>query len=556
MTHSFVKASYTPHKIARMAGNPLIEALPPELSDDELAQALWLSPDFDPEQRTWENHFRLQQIKGLSNFMVPLTRHMELARMLDVMMREGYVARPPKSKAFVEKLCSAYEMQKAGQTYSQTHGHIASSDSAALIGPSGLGKTTTVRRHLARYPQVIHHEELNITQITYLHVDISSDGASVKALAIGILTAIDKLLPDHDYHRLYLQTPSRSSTESLIYTVSRLLTIHHVGLLIADEVQNLCNSKKGAQTVMTELVTMCNVLSVPILFIGTNKAVQVLTADFRQARRSTGVGIQPWSKLPRYDYDVEELAADPEALMDASEWGQFIEIMWEYQWVRNPTPLSHEILDVLYQHTQGILDLAIKLFATAQARAILTGAETLSVELLHQVYEQDFKLMHESVEALATNDYAALARYADVAPTNLNEILTGIMTKASRRRIGSQLTRRGAPGFQQQVAVAAMASGVDEEHAETLAREIDAEGIAQDSGEALTQLAKKLRPAPLRTPSKFADNSKPIEWPDLTDRSDDYRHALKAAQDTGATVFAQLQKLGMAQDAEAWIPIG
>jgi hypothetical protein len=538
-----------------MQGNPLIEALPPELSDDELAQALWLRPDFDPEQRTWENHFRLQQIKGLSNFMVPLTRHMELARMLDVMMREGYVARPPKTKAFVEKLCTAYEMQKAGQTYSQTHGHIASSDSAALIGPSGLGKTTTVRRHLARYPQVIHHGDLNITQITYLHVDISSDGASVKALAIAILTAIDKLLPDHDYHRLYLQKPSRSSTESLIYTVSRLLTIHHVGLLIADEVQNLCNSKKGSQTVMTELVTMCNVLSVPILFIGTNKAAQVLAADFRQARRSTGVGIQPWTKMRRYDYDVEELAADSEALMDASEWAQFIEIMWEYQWVRHPVPLTLEILDVLYLHTQGILDLAIKLFATAQIRAIVTGAESVSIELLHQVYEQDFKLMHEAVEALATNDYAALARYADVAPTNLDEILTGIMNKASRRRIGGQLTRRNAPGFKSQIAVAAMASGVDEKHALSLADEIEADGKAQDSGEALGELAKKLKPAPLRTPSKSKNSTKPIDWPDLSDRADDYRHALKAAHDTQTTVFAQLQKLRMAQEAEAWIPI-
>jgi len=555
MTHTFVQATYTPHRIARMQGNPLIEALPPEMSDDELAQALWLRPDFDSEQRTWENHFRLQQIKGLSNFMVPLTRHMELARMLDVMMREGYVARPPKTKAFVEKLRTAYEMQKAGQTYSQAHGHIASSDSAALIGPSGLGKTTTVRRHLARYPQVIHHGDLNITQITYLHVDISSDGASVKALAIAILTAIDKLLPDHDYHRLYLQKPSRSSTESLIYTVSRLLTIHHVGLLIADEVQNLCNSKKGSQTVMTELVTMCNVLSVPILFIGTNKATQVLTADFRQARRSTGVGIQPWTKMPRYDYGIEELAADSEALMDASEWAQFIEIMWEYQWVRNPVPLTHELLDVLYQHTQGILDLAIKLFATAQIRAIVTGAETVSIELLHQVYEQDFKLMHEAVEALATNNHAALARYADVAPTNLDEILTGIMNQASRRRIGSQLTQRNAPGFKSQIAVAAMASGVDEEHALSLADEIEADGKAQDSGDALKELAKKLKPAPLRTPSKSKNSAKPIDWPDLTDRPGDYRHALKAAHDTQATVFAQLQKLGMAQEAEAWIPI-
>ena len=554
MTPLLVKAHYTPHRISRMAGNPLIEALPPELSDEELVNSLWLSPDFQEDQRQWENHFRIQQIKSLSNMMIPLNRHVQLARMLDAMLREGYVGRAPRTKEFVEKLQEIYEIQNMGQSYSQRASTITTADTAALIGPSGLGKTTTVRRHLSRYPQVIFHEELNVRQVTYLHIDIPSDGASVKALAIAIITALDKLLPDLNYSDLYLRTTSRSSTEALIHSVSRLLTIHHVGLLIADEVQNLCNSKKGSQTVMTELVTMCNMLSVPILFIGTNRASQVLTADFRQARRSTGVGITPWTKLPRYDCDVDEFSEDFDALMDASEWAQFIEILWQYQWIRKPVPLTQDILDTLYLRTQGIIDLAIKLVATAQVRAVLTGTEVLSVELLELTYEEDFKLLHEAVEALAANDYVALARYADVAPTNLEDILSHLTNPTNRRRL-NKFAKRGEPTFKQQITVAAMACGVPEQQAAELGEEIEAEGVAHDAADALKEIHKKLKPQPLRTPSSKLNSAKSVQWPDFSERPRDYRRALQLAHESGGNVFKQMQQLGFAQEAEALVAL-
>lgn len=554
MTTMQVTATYTPQKISRMQGNPLIEALPPEMSDESLAQALFLEPDFSEDQCGWENHHRIQQIKGLGNFMVPLGRHLELARMLDAMMREGYVGRAPKTKEMVQTLQQIYEMQKSGKTFSQIVSSVSTPDTAALIGPSGLGKTTTVRRHLSRYPQVIYHEDLNINQVTYLHIDISSDGASVKALAIAIITALDKLLPDHDYHKLYLRSTSRNSTEALIHTVSRLLTIHHVGLLIADEVQNLCNSKKGSQIVMTELVTMCNMLNVPILFIGTNKASQILTADFRQARRATGIGIKPWSAMPRYDVPIDELPLDLESRLEASEWAQFVEVLWEYQWTRKPVPLTEQMLDTLYKRTQGILDLAIKLFATAQVRAILTGTEIISVSLIEQVYEEDFKLLHEAIEALARNDYASLARYADVAPTNLDEILTGLLHKSSRSRLKTRFSKPTEPHFQTQIAAAAMASGVDEEQAIALAHEIANEGKVKDSAEGLQELTRKLRPAPLRTPAA-GSGGKPIEWPDFSERPGDYRRALKIAHETGTHVAPHMESLGFIQEAQELIGI-
>ncbi|MBW8371275.1 MAG: hypothetical protein K0M66_09915 [Thiobacillus sp.] len=68
----YVEARYTELRIPRYRGNPLIEALPPILDDEALAQELTQFPDFDTSQRDWPTHERLLLVAGLANFMVPI----------------------------------------------------------------------------------------------------------------------------------------------------------------------------------------------------------------------------------------------------------------------------------------------------------------------------------------------------------------------------------------------------------------------------------------------------------------------------------------------------
>jgi hypothetical protein len=78
-----VPAKYTPQRIPQFKGNPLIEALPPSMSDEELCRALSLRPPFEAAQREWPTHERIHMLKELKNFMIPLAKHFELARSLD-----------------------------------------------------------------------------------------------------------------------------------------------------------------------------------------------------------------------------------------------------------------------------------------------------------------------------------------------------------------------------------------------------------------------------------------------------------------------------------------
>lgn len=75
------------------------------------------------------------------------------------------------------------------------------------------------------------------------------------------------------------------------------------------------------------LTTLCNILNVPILFVGTPAAMKVLGRDFRIALRATGLALSKWERLPLYD------DAGPDNL---SEWAEFTMALSKYQWVKQP----------------------------------------------------------------------------------------------------------------------------------------------------------------------------------------------------------------------------
>src|SRR5258708_3609120 len=306
----------------RYRNNPLIAALPPALDDDALGEYLHALPSFEKEQREWPSFERLHLVAELSSFMSPLQRHVVLGWALDTMLRQGYVGRTPRTAAHVQVFQKLYEAQQAGKAFSPVDDlmHVTSQNSSALIGVSGQGKTTTLRRLMRRYPQAIYHPDLDITQITYIHIETPADGASIKGLAHSILRKIDQLIPDGNYYQKYGK--GSMSVETLLNHVARVMHIHCVGLLIVDEVQNLRHGGKNMQKLMAVLVSASNELGVPILFVGTNRAIKVLGLDFSQGRRSVGSGFPEGCHLSA-SHDLKK----------PLEWEDFITTLLGVQWM-------------------------------------------------------------------------------------------------------------------------------------------------------------------------------------------------------------------------------
>lgn len=526
-------AEYVPQRLPQFKGNPLIEALPKSVTDEELFEMLTVHPPFDVEQRQWETYERVHMLVELKNFMVPLSRHIECCRSLDSLHRGGYVGRAPLTPGHTKITQGIHGLQTAKKSFSQAAQTHTPQLSTSLIGISGMGKTTLIKRWFSRIAPVIHHPDLHVYQVPYLHIEMPSDGASIKGLAHAVLQKLDELIPGANYYEDYA-IKGRPGADTLMRSVARLMHRHYVGILVCDEVQNLANSRKGQQTVMTELVSACNDLKVPILFIGTTKANKILSLDFRQARRSCGHGISSWERLP---------SSVPEG--EVNEWKEFIEVLWNFQWVKNPVSLSEHLLNVMYRFSQGIIDVAITLFASAQARAMLDGSETITPEIIAKVFKEELGPLHRPIDALHFGDFEAVAQFDDISSEcNLSGIIDNMALRARSKSSPLYRVTSDEPSYETRIAASLVALGFGPEEAASAAQGTMVKNqkltVIEGSKKAIELLS-----VPSKVPRAKATsaNTPPEEYESFDDRPADFRRAISASRKNGVPILHEMKRL-------------
>lgn len=544
-------ADYKEQSTERYRGNKLIEALPLPQTEDELLESLKFLPEFDKTIRDQPAHARIHELLGLTNFMVPMTSHIQLAQTLDTMMRQGYVGRRPLSREHIAIFQDIRDDELANGRkkgpFRQTADTITTQLSTALIGVSGMGKTSTVRRALAHIDRVIYHPELDILQIPYIHFEMPSDGKGVKALYAGIIQQFDELLPEKNYYYDFV-VKGRPSAPAMGYSVRKLLNQHCVGILIADELQNISKTRAPDRQVMTEMTTLSN-SKAPVMWIGTNKAASVLGEDLSIGRRGGSLGLGDWQALPRKEQGYAE---DGSAALVDGEWASFMRVMWKYQWVRTPVKLTDSMMDLFFKYTQGIIDLAIKLFVVSQSRAIVDGSETLSEQLVSAVYEHDMRLVHPMVDALRNNDVEALIRFEDIKPITAEDMVTDLERRYRGKRMPAASARPGTSDFEHRLVSAAGALGIPTEDAVALAKKISEDGTAKNMYDAAQQLGKLMQVPKPRSASKGAKAKADAipAYRNLAERPFDYRNAIVSARTENTTIAEQLLRLDMVPDPE------
>lgn len=400
-----VRAVYRSTGIGRYRGNPLIEALPPILDLRRLREGLSEKIVFRQEDALLDGQTRVHVISQLlDGFFQPLARHIDLEQKLSITLRQGYVGRNPATGDLNAHIQNGYERVMKGDLQVFRFDHVESTaKSLSLIGCSGSGKTSSLNRILATYPQVIYHDDRNFTQLVFLKIDCPHDG-SLKSLCHNFFREMDTVLGTN-YVRRYVE--KRHGVETLIAAMAHIANTHAVGLLVIDEIQHLSvKNSGGAEKMLNFFVTLVNQISVPVVMVGTPKARSVFEMDLRSARRSAGLGSILWEPLarPASNEDVSK-----------TEWGAFTNLLWKYQWLtKAPPEISDEVREVWYDLSQGIMDVVIKLFVLSQTRAIVTGIERITPALMRKVYEDEFKPIHPMIEALRSGDATKIARYSDL----------------------------------------------------------------------------------------------------------------------------------------------
>ncbi|UZQ52429.1 ATP-binding protein [Clostridium kluyveri] len=396
-----VIAEYKEQFISEYCGNPFIEALPPIYSQEEVVEKLAIYPPYNEKERELDKQYKVHVVQRLFQVFQPLMIHLDLESRISRIIRQGYLARNPFDPKYISTFQEGYDaIQNMNYDLNSNEFFRSTALGLSIVGISGIGKTTAINRIIGMYPQIIVHSKYKNTkfsmyQLTWLKIDCPHDG-SVKGLCVDFFLKIDSLLGT-DYYRKFGQ--SRLSVNTMLPVMAQVAKNCGLGVLIIDEIQHLNGASSGGSDKMLNFfVKLVNTFGVSTIFVGTPKALSVLQSEFRQARRGSGQGDMVWDRLKK-----------------DQGWELLLNAIWDYQWTRKTTPLSREISDIMYEESQGITDIAVKLYAMSQTRAIISGKEEITPDLIKEVASENLRLVKPMLDALKTGDIRKIAKYEDVS---------------------------------------------------------------------------------------------------------------------------------------------
>jgi len=472
-TH-FPEAEYTDQGLPEYNENPLIAALPAIMSPVDVAKTLAKRPVYQPEELILPCHIRTHAINRLTrDFFVPQTSHIIVEQKFSKLIRSSYLNRNPKAATFKRKLNSIRDLVQKENLTAYIHDEVDSpASSMTIAGISGAGKSTTTNLVLNTYPRVIYHPEHHLLQVPWLKVDCPHDG-SLSDFCLSFFIALGRRL-NIDYRAKY--TSGRPTIGKMMADVADLCLIHAVGLIVIDEFQHMNLAKSGGEKKMINfLVTLVNVVEVSVVLIGTPKALRLFASEFRQARRASGDGSVVWDRL----------------LFDES-WEDFLTELWPYQWLNNKVERDEQLTNKLYELSQGVPEIVVKLFCLAQARSILLAdrpeEEVFSVELLEQVFEDEFSIVKPMLEALSSGNRSKIEECNDlIFPKFESNMINAVNRLVAKPLQQSQKIELGEP-TETNIANSAINTIVSMGIAEDIAQPLIVDALARNPDLQLIQL--------------------------------------------------------------------
>lgn len=399
MGETIIQAWYEKSPVLEYSGNPLIEAMPPILSEDAAGDRMAVTPPMPAEERTLPKEIRLHCINRLAHLVQPLPIHLELEAAVSSVLRGGYVGRNPMESSTWRRMHALAARNSSTTIFNET------ASTFSLVGLSGMGKTTALNSVLRLYPQVIRHtrykeRDFIHTQIVWLKLECPYDG-SLSGLCRAFFRAADTALGDETHAQYYVYN---KNIGNLIQGMEQVASTYFVGALFIDELQHLRSAKTGGkENMLNFFVNLINSIGIPVVFIGNNSMIDLVSNILRNARRVSGLGL----------YDFKQPTEDD------SSWGLLLDAMWEYQWVKRPAELTEGLRAQIYDLTQGITDFLAKLMILGQRYAIQSGREKLDEHVFRHVSTTKMKLLQPALAALRSNDPERMRLFDDLLPTDL-----------------------------------------------------------------------------------------------------------------------------------------
>lgn len=342
----------------------VIHILPHMKSGNELLSALEVLPYYDRSICYADSPTRLMALSDIYKIYVPNQMSVEIySKMYLALLRS---LQKKGTKLAVQQQNQNFKAI-IGQEYS---GIMGGSDSFTIIGSSGIGKSSAISRAITLITEnrIIKVENPYTKVVPCVCVQCPFD-SSVKGLLLEVLRKVDESIGSNYYQNALR---ARATTDMLIGSVSQV-ALNHIGLMVVDEIQNVCTSKNG-KSLVGVLTQLINNSGISICMVGTPESAVFFEQAMQLARRSLGL-----------QYDV---------MGYGDNFKRFCEVLFSYQYVRQRTEINDGIVNWLYEYTAGNISVVVSLIHDAQEIAILNGKEVLNIELLNEAYQKRLSLLH------------------------------------------------------------------------------------------------------------------------------------------------------------------
>ena len=422
------------------ASNAFAAALGPLRSFQQQHDAMCVEPAWSRSDRAQHFAFRRACCLRLLDAYFPMTRQLLLAERIQLLIRDGYRHRDPDDGGHQGYLQESIERLESGDgSYVSRRALARVASSSTLLGVPGSGKTRTIRLALRSIPATVRHALTDgfLVQVTALTVECPAQ-RGVKQLCKNFFAAMDEAVGWDRYSKKSGQ--DRKPAETMLLHVQHLCHLHAVGVLVIDEIQNLLDANaQDKNSLMKFIVLLINTVGIPVLMVGTAAATEIFHAGLHAGRRGDGLGSDVWDRMAN----------------DAT-WRSWLGKLWFYQWTAVETPLDDALANEMYEHCQGVPDVAVKLYMLVQMELMVVGEtasatfeERITPDVIRSVAATRFKMVAPMIAALRANDADVLRRYRDISgfQLSMDDVFADLVGLSSDEFYRRRARERAEEGF-------------------------------------------------------------------------------------------------------------